>query len=60
MREKKCPYEKGDCMYPRECPVCSNMGEEEMIACSLWMDEYDTMCDNCERCESVRTRWEEE
>lgn len=22
-----CPYEKGDCMYPRECPECT--GEEE-------------------------------
>ena len=31
-----------------------------MMPCSLWMDEYDTMCDNCERCEAVRLLWEEE
>ena len=23
----KCPYEKGDCMYPRECKDCN--GDEE-------------------------------
>ena len=28
--EKKftCPYQKGECMYPNECPDCSQ-GEEE-------------------------------
>lgn len=34
--------------------------ETDFVACSLWMDEFDTMCDNCYRCEMVRTMHEEE
>ena len=31
-----CPYQKGECMYPRECPDCG--GEEEWLMSMSYAD----------------------